>query len=121
MTYAEDSRLGTVTGTTTPLQNKADLKLQLGNLTTHHTFYLADIADECILGMKPAGAVLDLGKSLMTINGEKISLKGCLASLLSSSCSSHYHTSTKFQSSHPCQIGRARESLEARMGTATLQ
>ena len=34
-----------------PLQNKADLKLQLGNLTTRHTFYLADIADEYILGM----------------------------------------------------------------------
>ena len=69
----------TVTGTTTPLQSTAKLKLQLGNLTAHHTFFLADIADECILGMdylKPAGAVLDLGKSLMTIDGEKISLKG---------------------------------------------
>ena len=79
MTPVKDSRLRTVTGTTTPLQSKAELKLQLGNLTAHHTFFLADIADECILGMdylKPAGAVLDLGKSLMTIDGEKISLKG---------------------------------------------
>ena len=79
MTPVKDSRLRTVTGTTTPLQSKVDLKLQLGNLTTHHTFYLADIADECILGMdylKPAGAVLDLGKGLMTIGDEKISLTG---------------------------------------------
>ena len=55
----KDSCLRTVLGTTTPLQSKADLKLQLSNLTTHHTFYLADIADECILGMdylSPAGA-----------------------------------------------------------------
>ena len=79
MTPVKDSRLRTVTGTTTPLQSRVDLKLLLGNLETHHTFYLADIADECILGMdclKPAGAVLDLGKSLMTVGSEKISLTG---------------------------------------------
>ena len=49
MTPVKDSCLRTVTGTTTPLQNKADLKLQLGNLTNHHIFYLADLADKCIL------------------------------------------------------------------------
>ena len=77
ITPLKDSRLRTITGTTTPLQSKVDLKLQLGNLITCHTFYLADIAEECILGMdylKPAGAVLDLGKNLMTIDGEKINL-----------------------------------------------
>ena len=68
-----------VMGTAAPLQSKVDLKLQLGNLTTHHTFYFADIADECILGLdylKLAGAVLDLRKSLKTIYGERIPLVG---------------------------------------------
>ena len=77
-TPVKDIRLRTVTGTTAPLQSKVDLKLQLGNLT-HHTFYLADIADECILGMdylKPTGAILDLKQGLMTIGSEKISLVG---------------------------------------------
>ena len=63
----KDSRLWRVTGSTAPLQSKVNLKLQLGNLTAHHTFYLADIADECILGMdylKPVGVVLDLGRGL---------------------------------------------------------
>ena len=79
MTPVNDSRLRTVTGTTTPLQSRVDLKLQPCNLKTRHTFYLPDIADECILGMeyvKPAGAVLDLRESLMTIGSKKISLTG---------------------------------------------
>ena len=78
-TPVKDSRLRTVMGTTAPLQSKVDLELQLGNLKTRHTFYLADIADECILGMdylRPAGAILDMKKGLMTIGGEKISLMG---------------------------------------------
>ena len=75
MTPVKDIRLRTVAGTTTPLQSRVDLKLQLGNLETHHTFYLADIADECMDYLKPAGAVLDLGESLMTI-GSEISLTG---------------------------------------------
>ena len=65
MIPVKDSRLRMVTGTTALLQSKVDLKPQLDNLTGHHTFYLADIADECILGMdylKPARVILDLGR-----------------------------------------------------------
>ena len=79
VTPLKDSCLRTVTGTITPLQSRVGLRLQLGNLTTHHTFYLADIADERILSMdylRPAKAVLGLGKGTMTIGREKIPLMG---------------------------------------------
>ena len=73
----KDGRLRTVTGDTTPLLSRAGLTLQLGSLTTNHDFYSADIVDDCILGMdylRPAGAVLDLGKGTLTIGSEKIPL-----------------------------------------------
>ena len=79
LTPVKDSHLRTVTGTTAPLQSKVDLQLQLGNLSTHHTFYLADIADECILCMdylKPAGALLDIGRSCMTVGSKDVPLTG---------------------------------------------
>ena len=115
----------TVTGTITPLQSKVDLKLQLGNLTTHHTFYLADITDECILSMdylKPVEAVLDLGEGLMTIGGEKIPLTGAKKDV-ESVCRRVVAavTTTPPPQTLKQLFQSTRENLEARMGTATLQ
>ena len=40
-----------VTGHTSPIKHRVGVRLQLGSLTTRHDFYLADIVDDCILGM----------------------------------------------------------------------
>ena len=45
------SCLRTVTGATAPIRGQGDFDLQIGGLTTRQSMWVADIADQCILGL----------------------------------------------------------------------
>ena len=45
------SYLSTVTGATAPIRGRGDFTLHLGGLQTAHSMSIADIADQCILGL----------------------------------------------------------------------
>ena len=70
-------------GNTAPLHSRVGVTLQLGTSTTCHDFYLADITDDCILGMDylhPAGVVLNVQEQTLTIGGVTLSLSGATGS-----------------------------------------
>ena len=45
------SYLRTVTGATAPIRGRGDVSLQIGGLQTANSMWVADIADQCILGL----------------------------------------------------------------------
>ncbi len=45
------SQLKTVTGVTAPIFGCGKLKVQVGAFETQHEMWVADVADECILGL----------------------------------------------------------------------
>ena len=72
------SYLRTVTGATAPIQGRGDVSLQIGGLQTAHSMWVADIADQCILGLdflESHGCRVDLGESMMHIGDQQIPLQ----------------------------------------------
>lgn len=72
------SYLRTVTGATAPIRGRGDFSLQIGGLQTMHSVWVADIADQCILGLdflESHGCQVDLGESVMHIGNQQIPLQ----------------------------------------------
>ena len=72
------SYLMTVTGATAPIRGRGDVSLQIGGLQTAHSMWVADIADQCILGLdflESHGCRVDLGESMMHIGDQQIPLQ----------------------------------------------
>ena len=70
-------RLSTVTGETAPLQGRNTVPLTIGTYQTPHTVWVADIADECIIGMDflPAhGCQVNLKEGVLQIGEEAVPL-----------------------------------------------
>ncbi|GFW57298.1 retrovirus-related Pol polyprotein from transposon 412 [Trichonephila clavipes] len=71
--------LQTVTGDKIQVHGKADVTLRFGNIDYHHTAYIADITDPCILGLdflKNNNFKLDFENSNMHSKFEDITLFG---------------------------------------------
>ena len=78
-----DSCLRTVTGETTPVRCRGKLRLQVGNFKIMHDVWIADIENECILGLDflaPNNCVVDVRESCLRIGAEEIRLKRVAAS-----------------------------------------
>ena len=72
------SYLRTVTGATAPIRGRGDVSLQIGGLQTAHSMWVADITDQCILGLdflESHGCRVDLGESMMHIGDQQIPLQ----------------------------------------------
>jgi hypothetical protein len=73
-----DSLLRTVTGETTPVQRRGKLAFQVGNLKVVHDVWIADIENECILGLDfliSNDCVVDVQESCLRIGPEEIRFK----------------------------------------------
>ena len=67
----------TVTGDKAPILGKGDLHVRIGSLEAVHPMWIADIEDECILGLdflELHGCRLDLRDSVLYLNGDEIPL-----------------------------------------------
>ena len=72
-----DGQIRTVTGEMTPIQAKGLIELSIGNLKTPHEIWVADIYDECILGMdflQKYECLVDLKKKILQIGNEEVPL-----------------------------------------------
>ncbi|CAB3976838.1 Hypothetical predicted protein [Paramuricea clavata] len=77
-----DSLLQTVTGETTPVQSRGKLAFQVGNLKVVHDVWIADVENECILGLDfliSNDCVVDVQESCLRIGPEEIRFKGMTA------------------------------------------
>ncbi len=73
-----NSYLRTVTGETAPIEGKARLQLKIGSTTVSHDMWVANIQDECIVGLdllEPLGCLVDLSESVLQIGEEEIALQ----------------------------------------------
>ena len=67
-----------VTGETTPVRSRGKLALQLGNFKTVHDVWIADIENECILGLDfliSNDCIVDVQESCLRIGPEEIRFK----------------------------------------------
>ena len=74
----------TVTGEKAPIQGKGDLHVRIGSQEAVHPMWIADIQDECILGvdfLELHGCMVDLADSVLHINGEEVPLQKTNCSL----------------------------------------
>ena len=70
--------LRTVTGEKAPIQGRGDLHVRIGSQEAVHPMWIADIQDECILGLdflELHGCMVDLGDSVLHISGEEVPLQ----------------------------------------------
>ena len=70
--------LRTVTGKTTPVQSRGKLAPQLGNFKAVHDVWIADIENECILGLDFLilnDCIVDVQESCLRIGPEEIRFK----------------------------------------------
>ena len=68
----------TVTGEKPPIQGKGDFHVRIGTQEAVHPMWVADIQDECILGLdflELHGCTVDLGDNVLHISGEAIPLQ----------------------------------------------
>ena len=73
-----DSLLRTVTGETTPVRSRGKLALQIGTVKMIHDVWIADIENECILGLDfliSNDCVVDVQESCLRIGSEEVRLK----------------------------------------------
>ena len=81
----------TVTGEKPPIQGKGDFHVRIGTQEAVHPMWVADIQDECILGLdflELHGCMVDLGDNVLHISGEAIPLQkgSCSLTGLKSCC-----------------------------------
>ena len=82
-------QIRTVTGEMTPIQAKGLIELSIGNLKTQHEIWVADVYDECILGMdflQKHECLIDLKKKILQVRNEEIPLIKCRRSTMPSCC-----------------------------------
>ena len=73
-----NSCLRTVTGETAPIRGTAELRLGIGVLTIPHQMWVAEITDECILGLdflERHGCQVDLKEGVLLIGEEEVPLQ----------------------------------------------
>ncbi len=72
------SCLCTVTGETAPIRGKGKVKLKIGSAEMTQDIWIADIQDECILGLdflEPQGCMVNLREGTLLIGEEEIALE----------------------------------------------
>ena len=72
-----ESSLRTVTGATAPIQGRGKLPISMGSYDVLHDFWIAEITDECILGldfMVKHDCRVDLRDGVLHIKEEEIPL-----------------------------------------------
>ena len=72
-----ESSLRTVTGATAPIQGRGKLPISMGSYDVLHNFWIAEITDECILGldfMVKHDCRVDLRDCILHIKEEEIPL-----------------------------------------------
>ena len=65
----------TVTGEKVPIQGKGDLRIEIGSHGAVHPMWVADIQDECILGLdflELHGCMVNFGDNVLHISGKEI-------------------------------------------------
>ena len=70
--------LRTVTGEKAPTLGKGDHRVRIGSQEAVHPMWIADIQDECILGLdflELHGCMLDLRDSVLHINGDEVPMQ----------------------------------------------
>ena len=70
-------RIRTVTGETAPLQGRKTVQLTVGTFQKPHAVWVAEIADECILGMdflQSHSCLVDLKEGILRIGEEEVPL-----------------------------------------------
>ena len=76
-TQPVEGQLRTVTGETAPIQGRCSVPLTLGSYQTTHETLVADIVDECILGLdylQQHSCQVDLGEGILHVAGEEVPL-----------------------------------------------
>lgn len=84
-----DRLLRTVTGETTPVRGRGKLTFQVGNLKVVHEVWVADIENECILGLDfltSNDCVVDVRESCLHIGPEEIRFKKMTATKKPACC-----------------------------------
>ena len=69
--------LRTVTGEMAPIHGRGELSISMGGLTIPHKMWVAEITDECILGLDflgKHGCQVDLKENVLTIGSEEVPL-----------------------------------------------
>ena len=82
-------QIRTVTGEMTPIQAKGLIELSIGNLKTQHEIWVADVYDECILGMdflQKHECLVDLKRKILQVRNEEIPLIKGRRSTIPSCC-----------------------------------
>ncbi len=72
-----DSCLRTVTGEKTPIRGRIQLQLGMGSFQAPHEMWVADISDECILGLdflQAHGCQVDVRDGVLHVGGEEVPL-----------------------------------------------
>ena len=78
-----------VTGEMTPIQVKGLIELSIGNLKTQHEIWVADVYDECILGMdflQKHECLVDLKRKILQVRNKEILLIKGRRSTIPSCC-----------------------------------
>jgi hypothetical protein len=81
--HTVDSCLKTVTGETTAVRSRGRVNLQVGNFQTVHDVWVAEIENECILGLDfliPNNCVVNVAEACLHIGSEEVRLKRMAAS-----------------------------------------
>ena len=81
--HTVDSCLRTVTGETTAVRSRGRVNLQVGNFQTMHDVWVAEIENECILGLDfliPNNCVVNVSEACLHIGVEEVRLKRLAAS-----------------------------------------
>ena len=75
--YLVKSSLRTVTGATAPIQGRGEFPLEVDSFHVHQEMWVADITDECILGLdflQQYDCQVDLGDGVLYISNKQIPL-----------------------------------------------
>ena len=73
-----DSWLRTVTGERAPIHGKSTVQLEIGGLQMSHEMLIADISDECIIGLnllEPYGCQVNLKEGILIIGDQQVPLR----------------------------------------------
>ena len=97
----------TVTGEKAPIQGKGDFHVRIGTQEAVHPMWVADIQDECILGLdflELHGCMVDLGDNVLHIGGEVIPLqkKGSCSLARLKACRTVLDTNASLSSHSEC-------------------
>ena len=71
-------RITTVTGERADLNGRKVVRVRINQVTTHHQFWLANIQDECILGLdllEKWGAMVDVSQAQLHLGADTVSLQ----------------------------------------------